>query len=154
MLDVATILDFGLAREVDAPGGAEITVDGKIVGTPLYLAPESILAAEASDARSDLYALGAVAYFMLTGAPVFAGRNVVEICSHHLHTPVVPPSERLAAPVPRELEALVLRCLAKDPGARPASANALAAELDALDVEPWSAADAEVWWSTHRAALG
>lgn len=91
---------------------------------------------------------------MLTGETVFGGKTVVEVCSHHLHTPVVPPSQRAPEPVPRDLEALVLRCLAKDPGERPATAKALEAELAALEIEPWTAADAEAWWNAHRSSLG
>lgn len=153
MREVATILDFGLAREIDRPKDAGITFDGKIVGTPLYLAPEAILSADAVDARSDIYALGAVAYFMLTGETVFGGKSVVEVCSHHLHTPVVPPSERSPHPIPPDLEALVLQCLAKDPADRPPTATTLEAKLASLDVPPWSAASAEAWWTAHRDAL-
>lgn len=153
MLDVATVLDFGLAREIDRPKDAGATFDGKIVGTPLYLAPESILDADAADPRSDIYALGAVAYFMLTGTTVFGGKTVVEVCSHHLYTPVVPPSSRTSAPIPRDLEALVLRCLAKTPGERPTTARALEIELAALDVEAWNASDASTWWNEHRSSL-
>jgi serine/threonine-protein kinase len=105
------------------------------------------------DARSDIYALGAVAYFILTGETVFGGKTVVEVCSHHLHTPVVPPSERTLEPIPPALEALVLRCLAKDPSARPPTAKALEAELAALDLGPWTASEAEEWWAEHRSAL-
>ena len=153
MLDVATVLDFGLAREIDRPKDAGVTSDEKIVGTPLYLAPESILSADASDARSDIYALGAVAYFMLTGETVFDGKSVVEVCSHHLHTPVEPPSRRTAEPIPADLEALVVRCLAKDPNDRPATAKDLEAALAALDVEAWSSADADAWWNAHRGSV-
>jgi eukaryotic-like serine/threonine-protein kinase len=103
------------------------------------------------DARSDIYALGAVAYFMLTGETVFDGKTVVEVCSHHLHTPVIPPSERAPKPVPPALEALVLQCLAKKPEDRPPSAKDLEARLAALDIEPWSASDSEAWWNAHRA---
>lgn len=150
ILDFATILDFGLAREIDRPKDAGATSDGKIIGTPLYLAPESILSADAADARSDIYALGAVAYFMLTAETVFGGASVVEVCSHHLHSPVVPPSRRSSRAVPSDLEALVLRCLAKSPADRPSSAKALESELAALEVEAWTATDASAWWDEHR----
>jgi predicted Ser/Thr protein kinase len=153
VLDVATVLDFGLAREIDRPTQDGITVDGKLMGTPLYLAPESILAADAADARSDLYALGAVAYFMLTGQTVFGGKTVVEVCSHHLHTPVVPPSERISASIPPDLEALVLLCLAKDPKERPQTMKDLETALADLEVATWSDGDAADWWKDHKNAL-
>lgn len=151
MPDVATVLDFGLVRELE--GGsvdAGITSDEKIIGTPMYLAPEVIKAADAADARSDLYALGAVAYFMLTGHTVFDGKSVVEVCGHHLHSPVEPPSVRLGASVPPDLEALVMRSLAKDPSERPQSAHAFADALAALDTPPWSADDARSWRDARR----
>ena len=77
-----------------------------IAGTPLYLPPEAITSGEL-DGRSDLYALGAVGYFLLAGRNVFEGRTVVEVCSHHLHTPPLPPSERLGRPLPSQLEAVI-----------------------------------------------
>jgi eukaryotic-like serine/threonine-protein kinase len=154
ILEVATILDFGLAREIDRPKDDRIaTFDGTIVGTPLYLAPETILSADAVDARSDIYALGAVAYFMLTGQTVFDGKTVVEVCSHHLHSPVVSPSARAGEPIPPDLDALIVRCLAKDPNARPATAKILEEELVALDVEVWTAAEADAWWNAKRSSL-
>lgn len=128
--DFATVLDFGLVRELER-GDAHVTLDDKIVGTPMYLAPEAIRGAQV-DARSDLYALGAVGYFLLTGRTVFDGASVVEVCGHHLHSEPVPPSQRLGVPQPPALEALLLRCLAKDPAARPSSAGALLNELAAL----------------------
>ena len=106
-----------------------------------------------ADARSDLYAVGAVAYFLLTGQHVFDGRTVIEICSHHLHTPPVPPSERLGRPVPAALEAVVLACLAKDPARRPQSAGAAAAALEDCAVGPWTDDDARAWWAAKGRAL-
>jgi serine/threonine-protein kinase len=117
-----------------------------MVGTPLYLPPE-VARHQPVDGRADLYALGAVAYFLLTGTPVFRGNTVVEICVHHISTPPEPPSVRLGAPLPAGLEALVLRCLAKDRDDRPASAEELAASLDALALGPWTAGEARRWWA-------
>jgi eukaryotic-like serine/threonine-protein kinase len=101
-----------------------------VVGTPLYLSPEAIVAPETVDARSDLYGLGALAYFLLRGAPVFHGRSVVEVCSHHLHTAPEPLSALLGDTIPAELERIVLDCLAKDPAARPPSAADLQERLE------------------------
>jgi serine/threonine-protein kinase len=148
--DVAKICDFGLVKDLKATADPALTQDGALTGTPLYIAPESISAPEAVDARADLYSLGALAHFLLTGEPVFGGRNLVEICAAHLHTPAPAPSERCAA-VPPELDAVVLRCLEKQPAARFADAHALrAALLDCRLEEPWTAARAAQWWTQHR----
>ena len=99
------------------------------------------------DARADIYALGAVAYLLLSGHPPFAGKTLVELCSHHLHSKPLPLSERSAG-VPADLDQVVLTCLAKEPAARPDSASALAELLRACrDAGSWSEADAERWWS-------
>ena len=120
MPDVAKVVDFGLVKEIEGtPGDPGLTRVDAIAGTPLYISPEAITAPETVDGRSDLYALGAVGYFLLTGQTVFSGRTVVEIASHHLHTAPVPPSERLGSPVPPKLEAAILACLAKDQEQRP-----------------------------------
>jgi serine/threonine-protein kinase len=87
--DVAKVVDFGLVKDLEGDTG--VTHDGAIVGTPLYLAPEAIRSATI-DHRADLYCVGAVAYYLLTARPVFDGRTAIEVCSHHLHTPPVPPS--------------------------------------------------------------
>jgi serine/threonine-protein kinase len=140
--DVVKVIDFGLVEDVSAraPGTAG---DGhRITGTPLYLSPEAIAAPDAIDARSDLYALGAVGYFLLTGVPPFSGRNVVEVCHHHVSSDPIPPSRRLGAAIPAPLERLILACLAKGPAERPANAAAL---RDAL--VPLAAG-----WTEERAA--
>jgi eukaryotic-like serine/threonine-protein kinase len=150
--DFVKVLDFGLARDFD-PGRSELTQAGQLTGTPLYMSPEQILGAPL-DGRSDLYALGALAYYLLTGAPVFAGITAVEVCAHHLHSPVVSPSERLGRPLPVALENLVLACLEKEPAQRPESAASLLSSLDAcLDVSAWTPADARRWWSEHGQAV-
>jgi hypothetical protein len=153
LMEVATILDFGLAREIERPKDSSITSDEKIVGTPLYLPPEVILSPNAADARSDIYAMGAVAYFMLTGDTVFTGNNVFEVCSHHIHSAPTPLRDRTNNEIPPALEALVLRCLAKDPKARPASAKALEAELAGLGIADYTIDQAEAWWAKHRDEL-
>lgn len=125
-----------------------------IVGTPLYLAPETLNAPETVDARADLYALGAVGYWLLTGTHVFAGKTSVEICAHHLHSAPEPPSVRLGAPVSEDLERLLLDCLAKRPDDRPASANALRERLGACRAAGrWTQAEASRWWADHRARI-
>jgi serine/threonine-protein kinase len=157
--DVAKVLDFGLVKQVSAPGADDATqpalsrVDS-LTGTPLYMAPEAIATPDAVDARTDLYALGAVGYFLLTGSDVFTGRSVMEVCSHHLRTEPEPPSARLGAPVPADLEALILACLEKNPAARPADARALRAALRACrDAHAWSEEDARRWYDKHAEPL-
>ncbi|MBL4635009.1 MAG: serine/threonine protein kinase [Kofleriaceae bacterium] len=133
--DVAKVLDFGLVKEIDSTGSTALTKAESITGTPQYLAPEMITDPENIDGRSDIYALGAVGYFMLTGKQVFSGKTVLEVCSDHLHTEPIPPSKRTDNPVPSALELLILDCLAKDPGDRPDSAATLAERLRACEVE-------------------
>jgi eukaryotic-like serine/threonine-protein kinase len=155
--DVAKVLDFGLVKQLKQPDGADATFatgDHAITGTPLYMSPESIVQPDQADGRSDLYSLGAVAYYLLTGQHVFMADNAIELFSQHLHKAPVAPEERLGAPVPEALSALILRCLAKEPGARPASAAALRSELGALGLSRgWTHERAREWWDTHEKHL-
>lgn len=103
--------------------------------------------------RADLYALGAVGYWLLTGTHVFEGKTVVEVFGHHMHTAPEPPSVRLGKPVSNDLEALILACLAKRPDDRPASAQALRERLRACAAAGrWTNARAAAWWVAHRHA--
>jgi eukaryotic-like serine/threonine-protein kinase len=150
--DFAKVLDFGLVKDVTASADARLTRENIVAGTPQYLAPETIRDGTSSDLRSDVYALGAVAYFLLTGTPVFQGRPMVVIQSH-LSTAPDPPSTRLGRFLPAKLERLVLDCLEKDPALRPETADALAARLAACDdVPPWTSADAAAWWRSRKNA--
>jgi serine/threonine-protein kinase len=152
ILDVAKVVDFGLVKDLERGGGAALSRADIVQGTPLYLSPEAITAPDRVDARGDLYALGAVGYYMVTGKHVFSGATLVEVCSHHLHTAPEPPSARLGRPVPPALEAILLRCLEKDPARRPAGANALRDALRELaGVAEWSEEDARKWWQRWRA---
>ncbi len=147
---VSQVLDFGLVKELGTDSAS--TTEASLTGTPLYLAPESVTAPDTVDGRSDLYAVGAVTFWLLTGTHVFDGKTIVEVCSHHLHTKPDSPSARLGASVPSDLEDVVLRCLEKDPAKRYPNADALARALDACDAaEEWSDALAAQWWKTHRA---
>lgn len=151
--DVAKLVDFGLVRDLQTGADPHLTAPDSITGTPLYLAPECISAPSAADARSDLYALGAVAYFLLTATPVFSG-STVEVCAHHLHTAPPPPSSRTQLAIPASIEAIVLRCLSKKPADRYASAEALREALVRCgDFDAWSDQDAASWWADHGAAL-
>ena len=152
--DLAKLLDFGLVRELSTDDASELTQTDTVLGTPLYLAPEGITTPGDVDPRADLYALGAVGYYLLTGEHVFSGRTVVEICSHHLHTAPVPPSQRLGAPVSEVLEEILMTCLEKDRELRPASADALRAMLlSCEDIGLWTDTDARQWWDAHGDAV-
>jgi serine/threonine-protein kinase len=114
--DVVKLLDFGLVQDLSGAGD-RLTTAGLIVGTPLYMSPEQADGASVLDGRADIYSLGAVAYFLLTGRPPFAGRPVLQVLNAHLREPPVPPS-RLQAGVPADLEGVILRCLSKEPAGR------------------------------------
>jgi eukaryotic-like serine/threonine-protein kinase len=161
--DVAKVLDFGLVKQVGV-AAAEVKGDdatllalsqtNSFTGTPLYMAPEAITAPDTVDARTDLYALGAVGYYLLTGQDVFIGRTVLEICSHHLHSIPVPPSQRLGKPIAVDLEGLILACMEKEPGRRPASARSFQSSLRACrDARSWSEEDARRWYDAHGKSL-
>jgi serine/threonine protein kinase len=148
MPDMVKVLDFGLAKDVQQVDQPELSLVGQIVGTPHYISPEALRDSAAIDARADLYAVGAVGYWLLCGKTVFTGGSVPEIINHHLATAPEPPSKRLRRALPAQLEALVMRCLEKEPDDRFADAEQVLAALNALeDVEPWTADVSESWWS-------
>jgi eukaryotic-like serine/threonine-protein kinase len=155
--DFVKVLDFGLVKEVKRPSPDDslITAAGVALGTPSYMAPELALA-EAVDARADLYALGCVAYYLVTGRLVFEADNPMRVMVKHVEEKPVPPSQRTDLPIPPSLDAAILGCLAKDPAARTPSATALADALAAAaaDVAPWGEAEAAAWWSARRTASG
>lgn len=151
--DVPKLLDFGLVKQIEGGDDVELTMAGAVAGTPAVMAPETISRPEDVDARTDLYSLGAVGYFLLTGRNVFEGSTVVEICGHHLHTEPVPPSECLGSPLPEALEELILDCLQKDPCKRPQSAAEVARRLELCEVQPWTVSDARQWWEEHGPTL-
>jgi serine/threonine-protein kinase len=144
--DFVKVLDFGLAKDLTGGTNSKLSQSTALLGTPLYVAPEVILG-RPIDARLDLYAVGAVAYFMLAGTPVFTGETLVDVCAQHLSAPPEPVSERLGRHVPLALEVLVMQCLAKEPSGRPSSADELAAALRATGVSIWGAEEARRWWS-------
>ncbi len=146
-LDVTKILDFGLVKELSPQGDLALTQADTITGTPHYLSPEGINQRVEVDARSDLYALGAVGYFLITGSHVFPGSTIVEVLAMHLHTEPESPSKRLDRQLPRDLEALILQCLSKAPGQRPRSALEFVRGLRACrDFDRWTPEDADQWW--------
>jgi hypothetical protein len=150
--DVVKLLDFGLVKEFQVERDVDLTAGGAIIGTPQYMAPESIRMADAADVRTDIYALGAVAYYLLAGVDVFDGKSVLEICAQHLHEEPKTLSSRGIA-VPTELEAIVLACLSKQPDRRPQNAAELRRQLEACCIEPWDSAMAGAWWTEHQPEL-
>jgi serine/threonine protein kinase len=150
LYDFVKVLDFGLVKSVEGSEQANLTNPNAVTGTPLYLPPEAVNHPEAVDARSDVYAIGAVGYYLLTGTPVFTGVSIIEICMKHVEAAPEPPSQRRGHPVTLALEGLLLRCLAKSPAERPADASAMLRELDACRVPGhWTADDAQAWWAAH-----
>jgi serine/threonine-protein kinase len=148
--DFVKVLDFGLVKTagVDATQSL-VTMEGVIMGTPAYMAPEMALG-DSIDGRADLYALGCVAYYLLTGEQVFTGDTVLKVITQHLQAVPVPPSERTELPIPATLEHLVLACLAKKPEERPQNARQLAQSLATIDGMTWGEEEARRWWSQHH----
>jgi serine/threonine-protein kinase len=147
--DFVKVLDFGLAKPFGGAETGNLTVEGVTVGTPEYMAPEVAGASRRIDARADLYALGCVAYFLITGTLVFTDSSAIAIALKHMKTPPEPPSRRSGRSIPADLERIILKCLEKDPGARPASAHDVERMLAACNVPPWTDEDATAWWTRH-----
>jgi serine/threonine-protein kinase len=149
------MVDFGLIKQVRDPHTRDITQYSRILGTPLYMAPERLRDPADADARADIYALGAVAYFAIAGRPAFEAQTDHDIVYRVMHEPAprLPHGDAPAAAV-ADLEALVARCLEKDRAARPATIDEVQAVLDAVALRlPWSEADARAWWAAHGAFI-
>ena len=150
--DFVKVLDFGIAKVLHEPSAetqTALTIPNLIHGTPAFIAPEQAVGSSV-DARADIYSTGCVAYWLLTGELVFTADTPMKLLMAHAHTPAEPPSTRTEIPVPPELDALVLSCLAKDPALRPQSARDLLQRLDAIPLERgWTEARARKWWNEH-----
>jgi serine/threonine-protein kinase len=152
--DFAKVLDFGLVKKVDMGVTSEVSTAGGIIGTPIFLAPEQLVAPDKVDARADLYAIGGLAYWMLTGRTAVDGPTMVAVMTEVLTKVPEPPSKLAKHPVPASLDALVLRCLAKSASDRFPTAGALLDALDACAKEiPWSEAEARKWWKERAPRL-
>jgi serine/threonine-protein kinase len=150
--DFIKVLDFGLARSIDTAGNGG-TLFPMVAGTPAFMAPEAALNAKDADVRGDLYAVGAVAYWLLTGRLVFEGLTDYETLLEHVHTMPVPPSQRTEMAIPPGLDRVIMECLDKDPNKRPQTASELIARIHAIPLaNPWNRNRAEQWWRTHRPA--
>ena len=146
--DVTKLLDFGLVKTLAENDSIHLSQEGTVAGSPLYMAPEQVMHNEPPDRPTDIYGLGAVAYFVLTGRPPFLGQTAMEVMVAHARDPVPPPSQ-IRADIPPDLEAVVLRCLAKNPKDRYPDTTSLARALDACaDAPNWSPEHAAHWWQT------
>jgi hypothetical protein len=151
--DFVKVLDFGLVKHcltIDADADVALTQAQALAGTPAYLAPEQAVGEKSIDGRADLYALGCVGYWLLSGQRVFEEEAPIKMILAHVNQAPAPPSSRAELPVPSELDSVILACLAKDPSDRPATAEDLGAALEEINFsEPWTAARAAEWWRTH-----
>jgi serine/threonine-protein kinase len=146
--DFVKVLDFGLVKSADdlPLAGEQLTRLGGVTGTPGFMSPEQI-SGEQLDGRSDLYALGCVAYTLLTGELVFDGDGGLAVAVQHLKEDPIPPSRRTSLPIPTDLEAIVLSCLAKDRRQRPTDAASLGRSLlQCSAAQEWDEAKAQKWW--------
>ncbi|MEP7324398.1 MAG: serine/threonine-protein kinase [Gemmatimonadota bacterium] len=153
--DYVKILDFGLVKSAESSREQSmLTAPNATTGTPAFMPPEMALG-EAVDGRTDLYALGCVAYWLLTGRLVFEGDNSIQIIAQHVRMPPVPPSQRSEFAIPPELDAAILACLAKAPGDRPGTAQELSRRLGAISLpDQWDGDRAARWWGAHLPAGG
>jgi serine/threonine-protein kinase len=154
--DFVKVLDFGLVKHADASNAhSMLTLEGVTAGTPGFMAPEIALGKPGIDGRSDLYSLGCVAYYLLTGQHVFSGDTAVATVLAHVQTPPTPPSARAEFPIPPALDATILACLAKEPSDRPASAWVLDRRLAAAVSadESWTPEAARAWWDLRRVVV-
>jgi tRNA A-37 threonylcarbamoyl transferase component Bud32 len=153
--DFVKVLDFGLVKlggVEQSPESVRLSADNDVSGTPGFIAPEVVLGT-ATDHRVDIYALGCVAYWLVTGKLVFEGPSAIKVMSDHLHTAPTPASHRAPSPIPAELDTLILECLDKSPSSRPASARLLRERLEAIPLDaPWTREHAKTWWTSHAPA--
>jgi serine/threonine-protein kinase len=147
--DFAKVLDFGLVKVLDG-NALQLTGEGGTTGTPAYMAPELAMGSPNLDGRADLYALGCVGYWLLTGSLVFEEKGAAAMMLAHLRKDPLPPSQRSELAVPASLDRAILMCLAKEPADRPARAEVLARALESRDdVGSWTAEEAEGWWRAN-----
>jgi len=152
-VDFVKVLDFGMVKSQRENSDAEtqLTADHAICGTPAFMAPEQVLASSFVDGRTDLYAVGCLAYWLITGQLVFTGRTAMEILVQHTQAVPVRPSARTELEIPAKLDDVILTCLAKNPDDRPASADKLAEALTSIAAgSSWTTRRAQEWWNMHH----
>jgi serine/threonine-protein kinase len=150
--DFVKVLDFGLVmlRDPDAPRQTLLTMDHQTTGTPAYMAPEIILGEADVDRRADVYALGCVLYYLLTGQLVFEAETPMKMLLQHVQAAPVPPSQRSELPIPKQLDEMVLKCLEKDPDKRPQNAmELLELAYSTCSCGHWSGESSQRWWEQH-----
>jgi len=149
--DFLKLLDFGLVKALYNYGESRLTAQAESLGTPAFMAPEQARGEEDIDSRADIYSLGCVAYYLLTGSLVFCATSAISMALAHIEQKPEPPSQRAELPIPPSLERVVLSCLEKKREDRPQTALELDALLTACaDVPEWTQADARRWWLLHR----
>jgi serine/threonine-protein kinase len=149
--DFVKVLDFGLVKAIVTPDRTQLTMVGETSGTPAFMSPEQVRGEPDVDFRADIYSLGCVAYFLLTGELVFNELSAMGAALAHVEKTPVPPSYRSELPIPESLERIVMACLEKRREFRPASIAELRRLLEKSDVSgEWTRADATEWWSLHR----
>jgi len=154
--DFVKVLDFGLAKLADesTPQDTQVTRQGILHGTPAYMSPEAGTGSSPVDARSDIYTIGGVAYWLLTGCLVFEANSALEMAAAHINQAPAPPSTRTELEVPDSLERIVMSCLAKNPEQRPQTVHELSEQLGSCDfAEPWTNDRALAWWKAHQPEL-
>jgi len=149
-VDFVKVLDFGLVKFGQQGESTDLTSPGNTTGTPAFMAPEVALGERRVDHRVDIYSLGCVLYWLLTGQLVFDAESPMRVMQQHAMETPVPPSQRAELPIPAELDEIVMACLAKQPADRPQTAHALSERLNAVPVpERWTSERARRWWDTH-----
>jgi serine/threonine protein kinase len=147
--DVVKVLDFGLVRSLEDESSSEASKG--MTGTPMYMSPEAIQNPKSVDVRSDIYSLGAVGYFLLTGHSLFQATSLGELFQHHIDSTPLPPSKRMQMEVDSQLEAAIMACLEKNRANRPQTAKDLAIKLELVPtVDDWCREKAEAWWLQHE----
>lgn len=150
LYDFVKVLDFGLAKDIRGTGGADITKAGVLLGTPRYIAPESVHSQGKADGRTDIYMLGSVAYWILTGQPPFAGSSSVDLIVDHVKNTPKKPSEISELPIPDALDDVVMKCLEKDPNDRFQTPLKLSEALEQIMLgKKWDQKQAKEWWELH-----
>jgi serine/threonine-protein kinase len=151
--DFVKVLDFGLVKHEEAGDETDpkLTREGSITGTPAYMSPEAITGTSPVDQRSDVYSMGCVSYWLLTGELVFTAKTPMAMLTEHATAQPIPPSQRSELEIPDVLDSVVLACLAKHPNDRPHGADELTGRLEGIRFEkPWDNERARAWWELHN----
>jgi serine/threonine-protein kinase len=152
-VDFVKVLDFGLVKSRGDERATEpsLTRNHHVGGTPAFMAPEQVLGDKPIDGRSDIYAMGCLGYWLVTGQLVFVGRTPMDTMLQHTQTKPVPPSQRTEMNIPESFDRVILACLEKDPDDRPSTADDLAARLASIEAPgSWTTDLTHQWWDAHH----